>query len=222
MTARNYLNISVIFIPVLCAAVAVATGQYLPHAAVPITCIPVIIFLRRRDVRHTWWLLIAALLLSIAGDWMLRHRGSDGLRFICGIALFFGAHVGYLLFCLRNGQIKWLWLTVLLACYGLFFMIALGPAIQETAMRVAVLLYMLISCFSLAAASGLQQPVAVRWLFMAGIACIIFSDTLIALHEFMHTARWLYATLMMPTYYASHILITTSAVYPQSEEPACL
>ncbi|MDR1780758.1 MAG: lysoplasmalogenase [Tannerella sp.] len=212
MKPSNYLILSLILIPILCAVAALNGGGYLPHVAVPVTCILLVAFFCGRSVRRTRWLLIAALLFSIAGDWMLKHRGGDEMRFIYGIALFFVAHIGYLAFCLRNGRIKWLWLTVLLAGYGLFFALMLVPAIGGMEMQVAVLLYMLISCFSLAAAPGLRFSAVARWLFTAGIASIVFSDTLIALYEFPHKAQWLYACLMMPTYYAAHILVTAAVL----------
>ncbi|MDR1723485.1 MAG: lysoplasmalogenase [Tannerella sp.] len=209
--------LGLILVPVICAVAALNGGGYLPHVGVPVTCILLVAFLCGREVRRTNWMLIAALLFSIAGDWMLKHRGGDEMRFIYGIALFFIAHVGYLAFCLRNGRIKWLWLTALLVGYGLFFALMLVPAIRGMEMRIAVLLYMLISCFSLAAAPGLRFSPAARWLFTAGIACIVFSDTLIALYEFPGKAQWLYAHLMMPTYYAAHILVTAAVLAVKSE-----
>jgi len=206
------LNIYSIIIPVICAILALAGGGYIPHVGVPVACMLIILLLCRREYRPTAWLLIAALAFSIAGDWMLKHRGGDTMRFVYGIALFFVAHAGFLVFCLRNGQIKILWLLALLAGYGLLFIFGLAPAINDSALLAAVLLYLLISCFSLAAAAGLRFNCTSLWLFVAGIACIVFSDTLIALHEFMHTAKWLYHTLMMPTYYAAHILITAAVI----------
>jgi uncharacterized membrane protein YhhN len=168
----------------------------------------------RHEVRSSAWWLIAALAFSIAGDWMLGHRGGDTMRFVYGIALFFVAHIGFLFFCLCHGRIKTQWLCVLLAGYGLFSIFGLAPAISlsHLLLLVAVLFYMLISCFSLATSAGLRFSPLSRWLFVAGIACIVFSDTLIALHEFMYTAHWLYKSLMMPTYYGAHILITASVL----------
>jgi uncharacterized membrane protein YhhN len=166
----------------------------------------------RREVRPTAWLLVAALGFSIAGDWMLGHRGGDTMRFVYGIALFFIAHIGFLVFCLLNGRLKRLWLWLLLVGYGLFFIFGLSPAIPQLPLLAAVLLYMIISCFSLAAAAGLRFNFVSRWLFIAGIACLVFSDTLIALHEFMNTANSLHHTLMMPAYYAAHILVAASSL----------
>jgi uncharacterized membrane protein YhhN len=132
--------------------------------------------------------------------------------FVCGIALFFVAHAGFLAFCLKNGKIRFPLLGALLAGYSIFFVGKLLPAIPDAILLTAVLLYMLISCFSLAAAPGLRLPLLSRWLFTAGIACIVFSDTLIACCEFLHVCG-LYHLLMMPTYYAAHILVTAAVIF---------
>ncbi|MDR0510877.1 MAG: lysoplasmalogenase [Rikenellaceae bacterium] len=165
---------------------------------------------KRGKMRRDKWLIVAALAFSVAGDWMLGRRGEGTLRFECGVALFFVAHVGFLLFCLHHGRPRWLFLGALLAGYGLFFALRLAPAIPGPTLWGATLLYMLVSCFSLAAAAGLRLPTPCRQLFFAGIACIVFSDTLIACREFLHTGKWMYHYLMAPTYYASHILVAAA------------
>jgi uncharacterized membrane protein YhhN len=212
MEIRDILLNGLLLIPVLCAVFARLGGGYIPHAAVPVVCALLIGFFAPREMRLTRWLLAAALALSIAGDWMLRHRGSSVFRFECGIALFFAAHAGFLAFCLKHGEMRWFFLAALLAGYGLFFALKLAPAITSPVLSGAVLLYLVISCFSLAAAAGLRLPFPGRWLFFAGIACLVFSDTLIACQEFLHTGKRLYQYLMMPTYYAAHILITAAVV----------
>jgi uncharacterized membrane protein YhhN len=166
-----------------------------------------ICLLSPKEIVQAKWLLITALAFSIAGDWMLKHRGGNVLLFVAGIALFFIAHAGFLFFCMIHGKIRRRFLIVLIAGYGLFCVCKLLPAISNPLLLAAVLLYMLISCFSLAAASGLRLPLFARNLFTAGIACLVFSDTLIACHEFLYT-RDLYSRLIIPAYYAAHILIS--------------
>lgn len=204
-----------IIIPIVCAALAVAGFGYIPHVVTPLACMIIILSLSRREVSSTSWLLVAALAFSIAGDWILKHRAGETMRFVYGIALFFIAHVGFLVFCLRNGRIRKKWLLALIVGYGLFFVFGLVPAIAEPSLLVAVLLYMFISCFSLAAAAGLRFETVPRCLFVAGIGCLVFSDTLIALYEFMQMAGWMYKTLMMPAYYAAHIFVTAAVIIPQ-------
>jgi uncharacterized membrane protein YhhN len=212
MKMQNLLKDGLLLVPVACAALALMGYGYVPHVAVPVACGMLIACLARQDANRSRWLLIAALAFSIAGDWFLKHRDGGSLMFVYGIALFFVAHAGFLAFCLKNGKIRWLFLLTLLAGYGLFFVLKLAPAIADAVLLAAVCIYTLISCFSLAAAPGLRLRPLARWLFFAGIACIVFSDTLIALHEFLNESRWWYEHLMMPAYYAAHILIAASIV----------
>jgi uncharacterized membrane protein YhhN len=211
MKNRNYLSIGLLLVPVACAVTASIQYNYWVHAAIPVACAVLVGCLSPKEISRTKWLLIAALAFSIAGDWALKHREGDVRMFVWGIGLFFVAHAGFLAFCLRNGKIQWKLLALLAAGYGVFFAWKLLPAIPDVTLLTAVLCYVLISCLSLAAAPGLRLSRSARWLFTAGIACIVFSDTLIACCEFLHICG-LYKILMMPTYYAAHILITAAVI----------
>jgi hypothetical protein len=211
MKNRNILSVGLLLVPVVCAVLALVRYSYWVHAAIPVACAVLAGCLSQKEAGRTKWLLIAAFAFSIAGDWMLQHRGENGLMFVYGIALFFVAHAGFLLFCTKNGKIRWPLLAALTLGYSVFFAVKLLPAIPYTMLSAAVLLYMLISCFSLAAAPGLRLPLLSRVLFTTGIACIVFSDTLIACCEFLHVCG-LYHLLMMPAYYAAHILVTAAVV----------
>ncbi|MDR0506037.1 MAG: lysoplasmalogenase [Dysgonamonadaceae bacterium] len=207
-TPKLLLN-GLILIPIVCAIFALTGYRYFLHVAIPVVCGLLIGCFANKDVDRSRWLLVAALAFSIVGDWFLKHRNDDDMRFVYGIALFFIAHICYLAFCLKNGNIRLLLLFILLAGYLPFFIFRLMPAISDSVLQMAVLAYMLISCVSLAAAQGLRlSTMFARWLFFAGIACIVFSDTLIAVYEFLNEGKWLYDHLMTPTYYAAHILIT--------------
>jgi uncharacterized membrane protein YhhN len=209
---RNILYNGLILLPLVCAIVASVKYSYRVHVAVPVLCAVLIIFLSQKVIAGTKWLLVAALAFSIAGDWMLKQRDGQTLMFVYGIALFFIAHAGFLLFCLKNGKIHRRLLLVLVLGYGVFFFLQLLPAIGDSVLSASVFVYMLISCFSLASAWGLRLPVFSRRLFFAGIACLVFSDTLIACCEFLNVCG-LYHYVMMPTYYAAHIFITAAVIY---------
>ncbi|MDR2041064.1 MAG: lysoplasmalogenase [Tannerella sp.] len=213
MKNRNYLSAGLLLVPLACAVFASLRYNYGVHAAIPVACAVLVGCLSPKQISRTKWLLIAAFAFSIAGDWMLKHRGGDVLMFVYGIALFFVAHVGFLAFCLKNGKIQWALLGLLAAGYGMFFAWKLLPAIPDAVLLTAVGFYVLISCLSLAAAPGLRLPFHARWLFTAGIACIVFSDTLIACCEFLDMCG-LYRLLMMPTYYAAHILVAAAVILP--------
>ena len=72
----------------------------------------------------------------------------------------------------------------------------------------AALAYLFVSCFSLGAAWGIRLSGLPKWGYVLGIALILFSDTLIAITEFMGNDRWEF--LILPTYYLAHIVITWS------------
>jgi uncharacterized membrane protein YhhN len=217
MKNRNILSAGLLLIPVVCAVLASIRYSYWVHVAIPVACAVFVGCLSLKEVSRTKWLLIAALAFSVAGDWMLKHRGGDVRMFVCGIALFFVAHAEFLAFCLKNGKIRLPLLGALLAGYSIFFAGKLLPAIPDAILSTAVRLYILISCFSLAAAPGLRLPLLSRWLFTAGIACIVFSDTLIACCEFLQECE-LYHLLMMPAYYAAHILVTAAVIFKPTKK----
>jgi len=162
-----------------------------------------------KSKRDTWWIL-AAFLFSIVGDWFLSHMNGDSLMFVKGIALFFLAHVGYLLYALFNGSIKKVFTGILLVAYLAFFFWVLYPTFTDMALMIASLVYLLISCFSLGAAMGMKCDPTAKRSFIFGIVLIIFSDTIIAFKEFVdyHTFDF----LITPTYYLAHIFITFSLI----------
>ncbi|MDR1962966.1 MAG: lysoplasmalogenase [Planctomycetaceae bacterium] len=174
----------------------------------PVICSIILLLFSDKRIRKDIGLIISAFLFSIGGDWMLSHRQGLSIRFVGGIALFFFAHLGYLTFCLRNGKINQRFLGIVLTGYFLFFFIFLRHGISDTILLVAVFVYMIVSCFSLAAAFGLALSTVSAWLFFAGIASLVFSDTIIACREFLGQHR--YTFLIRPTYNASQILITVA------------
>mgnify|MGYP001822544423 CR=1 FL=1 len=152
------------------------------------------------------WFVIAAFLFSIGGDWFLSHKGDSFMMFSAGIGLYLFAHAGYLWFALKNGRLARLFTLILLAGYLLFFFIKLFPALDDTVLLIAVLLYLLISCISLGAAMGIRLTPSVKWSYFAGVTLVLLSDTIIALSEF--TSYSALDFLILPTYYAAHMSIT--------------
>ena len=163
----------------------------------------------KKSAKDTWWIL-AAFLFSIIGDWFLSNMNGDSLMFVKGIALFFLAHVGYLLYALANGRIKEVFTSILLAAYLAFFFLVLYPTFTDVSLMVASLVYLLISCFSLGAAMGMKGNPTAKRSFIFGIVLIIFSDTIIAFKEFVD--YHIFDFLITPTYYLAHIFITFSLI----------
>jgi hypothetical protein len=72
----------------------------------------------------------------------------------------------------------------------------------------AVFFYLLISCFTLTASVDFSGGLSVSWIFTAGILCLLFSDTIIALGDFSRYRKLTF--MMMPLFHTSHILIVLS------------
>ena len=201
-----------LLVPLVLAILAIADYGFLFKAAVPGSCaiILVLLFWKQLKAMPDTWFVIAAFLFSIAGDWFLSNKGDSFMMFSAGIGLYLLAHVGYLWFALKNGQMAKLFTVVLLTGYLLFFFVKLFPALDDTVLMVAVLLYLLISCFSLGAAFGIKLTPVVKWSYFAGVTLVLLSDTIIALNEF--TSYGALNFLILPTYYAAHMSITFALI----------
>ena len=199
-------------VPLILAVLAVAGYGFFFKAAVPGTSILILVYLYRDRLKTETdtWFVLAALLFSIAGDWFLSNKGNSFMMFSAGIGLYLLAHVGYLWFALLNGRIHKVFTVVVLTGFLIFFILKLYPAINDTVLMLAVLLYLLISCFSLGAAFGIRLKPLVKWSYFAGVTLILFSDTIISLNEFTSCAALNF--LILPTYYAAHISITFALI----------
>ncbi|MEJ2584511.1 MAG: lysoplasmalogenase [Robiginitalea sp.] len=167
---------------------------------------------RKRFAAPDLWMVVAAFLLSIVGDYFLSNRNGEIMMFVYGILFFFLAHVGYLAYSLFNGRISWPFTLLLCAGYLIFFFTSLYANIGDPILMWAALAYLFVSCFSLGAAWGLRQKGWLKWGYVAGIGLVLFSDTLIAFREFMDYDRWDF--LILPTYYLAHIFITWALFDP--------
>ena len=201
-----------LIIPLVLAVLAVAGFGFFFKAAVPGSCILILAYLYRGRLKTETdtWFVLAALFFSIVGDRFLSNKGDSFMMFSAGIGLYLLAHVGYLWFALRNGHLHKLFTIVVLTGFLLFFILKLYPAIDDTVLMIAVLIYLLISCFSLGAAFGISLQPLVKWSYFAGVTLILFSDTIISLNEF--TSYTVLNFLILPTYYAAHIAITFALI----------
>jgi len=201
-----------LIVPLVLAVFAVAGYGFFFKAAVPGSCILILAFLFRKRIKSEpdIWFVLAAFLFSIAGDWFLSNKEDSYIMFSTGIGLYLFAHVGYLWFALRNGQIHKLFTILVLTGFLLFFLLKLFPAMDDTVLIIAVFIYLLISCFSLGAAFGISLHPVVKWSYFAGVTLILFSDTIISLNEF--TSYTSLNFLILPTYYLAHISITFALI----------
>ncbi len=189
-----------------------ATDSLLLRSATTLSCMLIALgFVATRRMPCCAWWIVAAFALSFAGDYVLGHWGGGFEGFVCGVGLFLVAHLCYVAYSLCCGRMRWWLLALLVGIFGVYYFALLLPAISDTVTSVAVLSYIIISCLSMAAAVGLDVKECgslSRALYIIGIASLLFSDLLIAQKRFLHDGT-LYA-LMMPTYFASQILVTAS------------
>lgn len=204
-------------------AVAIAANQtdYLPFKmAVPSLC--ALILLWAYQGQRAYRLDVAAVVLAFAfsavGDYFLSNKGGNEWYFVVGIGMYFVAHLGYLAYAWRNGRIHRIVLGVLLVGYLIYYVVSLNPAIGDSVLSGAVLLYLLISCLALAAAAGITLPSEQKWLYVFGIAMIVLSDTAISFNEFLdyRAFNW----LILPTYYLAHLTVTLSLLLRQRDVAA--
>ncbi len=209
---RRCLPIVTTAIPACLAVAALQTG-YLPFKlGVPLSCAALLLATFRGKMRQRLdvWFIIGAFVFSGLGDYFLSNRRGHEDYFVCGIAAFFVAHLGYLGFSLHNGQLHLTALGMLLAGYLPYFLFGLKPAIADPVLFTAVLLYLLISCVSLAAAAGLRLAPAGKWFYVFGLLMVVLSDTIISFSEFLQYRdlnRWI-----LPTYYLAHVTVTASVM----------
>ncbi|MCC7375005.1 MAG: lysoplasmalogenase [Verrucomicrobiales bacterium] len=185
--------------------------------AVPLSCAVIITAhqIQNQVSRATGWLVLA-FLASLVGDAFLSTRAGRESFYLAGIAAFFVAHVGYLTFALRHGRLHKTALGILLLGYVGWFVIHLGRAIPSRALQVAALAYLLISCVTLAAACGLRLPALSRHAYLAGIALIVFSDSMIALNDFLKIKS--VGFLILPTYYLAQVAVAAAVLILNSSD----
>lgn len=214
---NNWIYLLLLF-AVISAIMALNTSDFFyksGSAGVGILIILILNFRKTKQPNDTW-MIIGAFLFSIAGDWFMSNKLGDSMMFSKGIALFFLAHLGYLGFALVNGKIKWRFTLIILIAYLLFFFLLLVPSIDDKILRYAALIYLLISCLTFGTSVGIKGDKVFKWAYTFGIFLIVFSDTIIALTEFLG-----YTTLdfmILPTYYLAHISITFSLIRRENLE----
>lgn len=202
-----------LLVPLGLAVAALTSGGLAVKLGVALSCAVILLGAelshRKAGPRDAFW-VVAALILSAVGDWFLSNRGRRESYFIAGIGFFFGAHVGFLSYAWRQGRLDWRVLGGLLLVYLPYYVLGLRPSFGSAALSIAVLGYLLISCLALSVACGLRLPLAPKVTFIAGIALIVFSDTLISFNEFLRWRQWNW--LILPTYYLAHLCITTAVL----------
>jgi uncharacterized membrane protein YhhN len=209
-----------LLLPLGLAIAALATRNLCVKMGVAVSCAMILAWaLRRMPAGHkvAWWVVVA-LCFSAAGDWFLSNKGHREAYFIAGIALFFCAHLGYLVFASDQGRLDWRVLGILLGVYLCYYVYYLRPAIRSPGLAVAALFYLLISCVVFSAACGMRMEAQLKWPYVTGIGLIILSDTLISFNEFLGWKRWNW--LILPTYYLAQLCVSWTVLTQHSRAPA--
>jgi hypothetical protein len=207
---RN-LSLVCLIVPAFCAYMGNAQGKYAWNVGVTLGCA---ILLLLSEFRAASYCMIAGLLASLAGDYFMGHRYGKMIRYVYGISGFFVAHIFFVLYGAKGFALRpWAIVLgiVLLAGYSVYLKARILPHVREMPLRIAITCYMLVSVLALFFALSMQGTVFERILYILGIACIVFSDTVIGETDFVGTQG--IAKLIMPTYYACHILITASVFF---------
>ncbi len=193
--------------------VAATVTDILPFKmGVPLSCALLLLLVSRQKTadRRAIAPVVGAFFFSAIGDYFLSNKVDSAAYFISGIAAFFVAHIGYLSFSLKTGRLQRSALMTLLTGYVAYFISYLYPAIDDAVLSAAVLAYLLISCFALAAALGMRTTGAAKWLYVLGILLIVVSDTFISLNEFLGYRS--FNSLILPTYYLAHLAISLALI----------
>ncbi len=209
---KNWIY-SLLLLSVISAILALNTSHFLFKSGSAGMGIIILLIIRLKSVkpRKDLWFIIGAFLFSILGDWFMSHKNGDIIMFSKGIALFFLAHIGYLLFAAYNGKMKWTITSILLLVFLTYFFWLLYPAISDKVLLIAALIYLLISCVTFGASFGITGNSVVKWAYVFGIFLVVFSDTIISLTEFL--GYTVLDFLILPTYYLAHISIAFSLIY---------
>lgn len=190
-------------IPLAAAALRRVRPWFALNAIVSLSCAAIVL-----AVRGAVSPLFFGLIVSVAADWFMAHKAGRTGWYLCGIGGFFAAHALFLWDVLLDASLAplpFLAFALLAAGYGLYLARRILPRVSDARMRLAIVLYMLISAASLG--FSLAAPGAARTL---GLLCIVLSDTLIAESDFAGNraaGAWI-----LPTYFLCHILLALSAV----------
>jgi sterol desaturase/sphingolipid hydroxylase (fatty acid hydroxylase superfamily)/uncharacterized membrane protein YhhN len=194
-----------------CAALATASAALgllqMHYLFKPLTlAVALLLVLRRADAGTRQWLLVAALLASLAGDVFLMLPGD---RFVPGLAAFLLAHLGYI--ALFRQQQAWFpnrpALVLALAVAGAMLAL-LWDALPCAGMQAAAGAYALAISLMAAQAIGratVLQDRAATWVAV-GACVFMLSDTLIAINRFLVPVP-LASLWILTSYYLAQMLI---------------
>lgn len=200
--------IATILIPIAFALLRHFTKKYIFSALTTLSCAA--IALPYAPV------MAAALFVSFIGDYFMAHKGKNEVKYLLGIAGFFLGHIVFIAHAMlyipastfpefephiHKGLITG---AALVLCFTPYLLLRVIKRVPKL-LQIPVVLYTLISIAGLACAVMTGD-----WIYILGIAMLLFSDTMIAESDFVGNRK--VSPLILPTYYLCHILVVLSAM----------
>lgn len=216
MTTSVGLLIAIFFVVAAIDWAAVATHRKpVEYAAKPgsMAVLVVVAAVMEYDDGSARWPLIAALVLSMAGDIFLmlpgRQLDADGPNlFTAGLVAFLLAHLAYIATFVVDG-VRWEWALVGLAVMLLHLStlgrrVVAATRVTEPGMVGPVLAYISVISVMVIVAFGSGDPWA-----MAGAVLFAGSDTLIAWDRFVKPHRWVPVSIIVSYHVAQALLVVS-------------
>ncbi|MDL2207008.1 lysoplasmalogenase [Eubacteriales bacterium OttesenSCG-928-N13] len=197
-------------VPIAGAIMSIRTGKYFYNLVVTGAC-AVLLMLCPDPMKYLP--LILFLVISIVGDYFMGHQQHSHSYYLFGIIGFFLAHVCLVWYTFDKVSVEpWLLVVggLLAVGYGVYLAIRILPDVDNNVMRVALCAYASVSVLSVTMMIGTPAPLITRVLMSLGTASILFSDTIISECDFAGNEKL--SHLIMPTYFACHILIVAGAL----------
>jgi uncharacterized membrane protein HdeD (DUF308 family) len=189
-----------------------------PLVYICLGCAAAMVLLRMFWPNTNRWLYVmaAAFVLAIIGDYFLRIRTGD-LGMIFGIGGYLLAHLGFLSYAWHNikgeRRFPWLVLAVILIPLLVYYFVLLWPFLQTAApLAIAVMVYMLVSCCTLATSIRPGSPFrSWNWVYAAGVLCLVLSDIVLGL-DYFADRPFLNDLYMFPLFYTAMVLMAVAVI----------
>lgn len=201
-----------LLVPIAAMFLGLKTKKFTWNCVLTLSCAAIILCTKRGAVMYP---LVAALIASVVGDFFMARKSGRPMWYVYGIVGFLLAHLGFMWYSASRfaGSPRIYIAGAALVGMIVWYLAArVLPKIKDNKiLRAAVGVYSVVSALSVVFAAGLQGTNQFETLlYGVGVACIAFSDTMIAENDFVGNKEW--ANFIMPTYYLCHILVAASAV----------
>ncbi len=186
-----------IVIPIIFALLRMITRRYIFSALTTLSCALMVLPYAP--------ILCAGLIVSAIGDYFMAHRRDNTSRYVAAILFFFAGHLLFIIDAARRTRTLLVPIiigVIMLIGYAYYVIKRILPKVPAM-MKIPVVLYTLVSLAGFTCAMTTCDGV-----YIASIALLLFSDTMIAEGDFAGNKKS--RILILPTYYLCHILMVVS------------